>query len=79
MNYLVVFLHMLYMSVQVEFCVHEVLWRVNNNRKPMKFRDILYYLNAIFLQRVFEALNNVFKYSKTMRTECTKVHYLLET
>ena len=47
---------------------------VKNNEKPANFLDILYCLNAIFLWHVFEALNNVFKYSKTMRKEYTKAH-----
>jgi hypothetical protein len=76
MIYLVVLLCMLNMGVQVEICAREVVWRVNNNRKPTNFCDILYCLNVIFLQCVFEALNNVFSYSKTMRTECTKVHFV---
>jgi hypothetical protein len=42
----------------------------------MKFHDMLYYSNVILLQHDFEALNNVFSYSKTTRTECTKVHYV---
>jgi hypothetical protein len=74
MIYLVVLLRMLNMGVQVEICVREVIWMVNNNRKPMNFCDILYHLNVIFLQCVFEALKSVFSYSKTTRTECTKVH-----
>jgi hypothetical protein len=49
---------------------------VNNNEKPMNLRDILYCLNVIFLQCVFEGLNSVFSYSKTIRTECAKAHYV---
>jgi hypothetical protein len=65
---------MLNMGVQVEICAREVVWMMNNNEKPTKFRDILYYLNVIFLQRVFEALKSIFSYSKIMRLEFTKVH-----
>jgi hypothetical protein len=63
MNYLVELLHILYMGVQVEICVHEFAWSVNNNIKPTIFCDVLYDLNVIFFQRVFEALKNVFRYS----------------
>ena len=45
----------------------------------MNFYDILYCLKVIFFQRVFEALNNVFSYSKTPRTKCTKIHYVSAT
>jgi hypothetical protein len=31
MIYLVVLLHMLKMGVQVEICVGELIWKVNNN------------------------------------------------
>jgi hypothetical protein len=74
-----VLLCMLNMGVQVQICAREVIWMVYNNRKPTNFCDILYCLKVIFLQRVFEALNNVFSYSKTPRTECTKctkVHFV---
>jgi hypothetical protein len=30
----------------------------------------------IFLQRVFEALKSIFRYSKTTRTECVKAHFV---
>jgi hypothetical protein len=76
MRYLMVLLCMLNMGVHFQICVCEVVWMVYNNRKPVNFCDILYCLKVIFLQRVFEALNNVFSYSKTMRTECTKVHFV---
>jgi hypothetical protein len=49
MIYLVVLMCMINMGVNIEICVREIVWRVNNNEKPTKFRDILYYLNAIFL------------------------------
>jgi hypothetical protein len=71
MIYFVVLLCMLYMGVQVENCAFKVIWRVNNNRKPTIFCDVLYYLNAIFLQRIFEALKSIFRYSKTTRIDCT--------
>ena len=45
-----------------------------NNVKLANFCDILYSLNVIFLQYVFEDLNNVFKYSKATRTKCKKTH-----
>jgi hypothetical protein len=49
----------------VQICACEVVWMVYNNRKLVNFCDILYCLKVIFLQCVFEALNNVFSYSKT--------------
>jgi hypothetical protein len=57
--YLVLFLHMVNMGVQVEICAREVIRRENNNKKPTIFCDVLYHLNVIFLQRVFEALKSV--------------------
>jgi hypothetical protein len=66
--YLVVLLYMLNMGVQIKIYAREVFWRVKNNKKPMNFCDVFYCLNDIFLQCVFEALNNVFSNSKTMRT-----------
>jgi hypothetical protein len=71
--YLVVLLCMLNMGVQIEICECKVVWRVNNSGKPMNFHDFLYCLNVIFLQCVFEAPKSVFSYSKSTRTECTKV------
>jgi hypothetical protein len=79
MIYLVVFLCILYVGVPVEFCVREFVWRENHNIKRVIFYDILYHLNIIFLQHVFEALNNFFSYSKTTRKECTKVHSIFTT
>jgi hypothetical protein len=79
MNYLVVLLHMLNMGLQIEICAREVVWMVNNSKKLVNFRDILHCLDVIFLQRVFEALNRVFSYSKTTRTYCTKLHYVSAT
>jgi hypothetical protein len=61
MIYLVVLLCMINMGVQVEICALEVVWMVNDDEKPKNFCDILYCLNAIFLQRVFEALKSVFR------------------
>jgi hypothetical protein len=75
MRYFMVFLRMPNMGVQVQICALEVVWMVYNNKKPVNLCDILYCLKVIFLQHVFEALNNVFSYSKTPRTECTKVHF----
>jgi hypothetical protein len=72
MIYLVLLLCMVNMGLQVEICVREVVWRVNNNRKPVIFCDVLYHLNVIFLQRVFEGLKSVFSNSKTTRQRCTK-------
>jgi hypothetical protein len=77
--YLVVLLCMLNMSVQIEICAREVTWRMNNNGKPTNFHDILYCLNVIFLQCVFEGLNNVFSYSKTRTTKCTKALFISAT
>jgi hypothetical protein len=54
MNYLVVLLRILNMGIQVEICAHEVVLMVNNSRKTMIFRHILYCLNVTFLQCVFE-------------------------
>jgi hypothetical protein len=65
---------MLNMGVHFQIGACEVVWMVYHNRKPVIFCDILYCLKVIFLQCVFEALNNVFSYSKTTRTECTKVY-----
>jgi hypothetical protein len=62
MHYLMVLLHMLNMGVHVQICVREVVWMVYNNKKLVNFYDILYYLKVIFLQCIFEALNNVFSY-----------------
>jgi hypothetical protein len=76
MNYLVVLMCMLNMGVQVEICAHEVVWKANNHRKPVIFCDVLYHLNAIFLQCIFYGLNNVFSYSKTTRIDYDKVHYV---
>jgi hypothetical protein len=74
MIYLMVFLHMLNIGVQVETCVCEVIWRVNNDRKLVIFCDVLYHLNIIFLQHVFEALKRVFSYSKSIRKNCMYFH-----
>jgi hypothetical protein len=63
---------MVNMGLQVEICACEVIWKVNNNRKPMIFCDVLYHLNVIFLQRVFEGLKSIFSNSKTTRQRCTK-------
>jgi hypothetical protein len=79
MIYIVVFLCMVNIGVQVEICAHKVILMVNNSRKPVIFCDVLYHLNVIFLQRIFEGLNNVFSYSKTTRTKCAKAHYVSET
>jgi hypothetical protein len=79
MRYLMELLHMLNMGVHFQICAHKVVWMVYNSRKPVNFCDILYCLKVIFLQRIFEALNNVFSYSKTMRIMCTKEHYLSAT
>jgi hypothetical protein len=76
MIYLVVFLCMLNMGVQVKICAHEVVWMVNNNEKVANFHNILYRSNVIFLQRVFEGLSNVFSYSKTMREISNGVNHL---
>jgi hypothetical protein len=75
-NYLVVLLRMLNMGVQVEMFAHEVVWMVNNIKKTTNFHDILYHLNVIFLQLVFEGLNSVFRYSKTTKKNCNKVYYV---
>jgi hypothetical protein len=61
MIYLVVFLRMVNMGVQVEICARKVIWRVNNNRKIVNFCD--FYI-IIFLQRIFEALNRIFRLLK---------------
>jgi hypothetical protein len=42
----------------------------------VKFHGILYYLNVIFLQRVFEALKSIFRYSKTKRIDYIKAHFV---
>jgi hypothetical protein len=75
MRYLMMLLHMLNMGVQVQICVCEAVWMVYK-KKLVNLCDILYCSNVIFLQCDFEALNNVFSYSKTLRTECTKVHFV---
>jgi hypothetical protein len=49
MIYLVMFWHMVNMGLQVEICAREVVWRVNNMRKPMIFYDDLDHLNIIVL------------------------------
>jgi hypothetical protein len=74
MDYLVVLLHMLYMGLHDEICACEVIWMVDNNRKPTIFCDVLYHLNVIFLHRGFEVLKRIFNNAKTTRTKCTKVH-----
>jgi hypothetical protein len=61
-------------GLQVEVFVCEVIWRVNNSRKPTIFYDVLYHLNVVFLQHVFEALKSIFSNTKTMRTKCAKTH-----
>jgi hypothetical protein len=53
MNYLAVLIFMLNMGVQGEICVCEFVCRVNKSGKPTNLDDILYWLNVIFLQRVF--------------------------
>jgi hypothetical protein len=75
----VVLLHMVNMGVLVEICVREVVGRVNNNGKLVIFCDVLYHFNVIFLQRVFEGLNNVFSYSKTTQTECALAHFVFRS
>jgi hypothetical protein len=77
MIYLMVLLCMLNMGAHIEICAHEFVGRMNNNRKLVNFHDILYCLNIIFLQCVFEALNSVFSYSKTTIIVYTKVHLSL--
>jgi hypothetical protein len=52
-------------GLKVEIYAREVVWRVNNSRKPATFCDVLYHLNVIFLQRIFEALKSVFSNAKT--------------
>jgi hypothetical protein len=74
--YLLLLFCMLNMGVQVEIFAREVFWRVNNSRKPAIFCDVLYHLNVMFLQRVFEALKSVFSNAKTTRTGCTKIHFV---
>jgi hypothetical protein len=64
------------MGVNFQICVREVVWMVYNSRKPMNFCNILYYLKVIFLHCIFEALNSVFIYSKTLRIDYTKVHFV---
>jgi hypothetical protein len=74
MCHLMVLLRMLNIGVHVQIFARKVVWMVYNNRKPVNLCDILYCLKVIYLQRVFEALNNVFSYSKNLRIECTKEH-----
>jgi hypothetical protein len=50
---LLLLLHMVNMYLQVEICTHGVVRKVNNNRKPVFFCDVLYHLNAIFFCSVF--------------------------
>jgi hypothetical protein len=76
MIYLVLLLRMVNMGVQVEICAREIVLRVNNNRKPTIFCDVLYPLNVIFLQHVFEALKSVFRYSKIARIYSMPRHTL---
>jgi hypothetical protein len=63
---------MVNMGLQFEICARGVVWKVNNSIKPVIFCDILYHLNVIFLQRVFEGLKSVFSNSKTTRQRCTE-------
>jgi hypothetical protein len=63
----VMLLHMVSTGAYIEIFACQVVSRVNKNRKLVKFRDILYYLNVIFLQRVFEARKRVFSMSKTLK------------
>ena len=56
---------MVNMGVYVEIRARKFIWRVNNNGKPVNFRNILYSLNVIFLQRIIEALKRIFSNSKT--------------
>jgi hypothetical protein len=51
-------------GLQFEICAREVIWRVNNSRKSVIFYDVLYHLNVIFLQRVFEGLKSIFSNAK---------------
>jgi hypothetical protein len=74
MIYLVMFLCMVNKGVQVEICAREVVGRVNNNKKVGIFCDVLYHLNVIFLQCIFEGLKSVFRNAKTTRIDCTRVH-----
>jgi hypothetical protein len=67
------------MVVQVEICARKFVWRVNKIIKPMIFCDILYHLNAIFLQCVFEVLKCIFRYLKTKRIECYKERYIFSS
>jgi hypothetical protein len=76
MHYLMVLLCMLNMGVHFQISVCKVIWMAYNNIKLVNLRSNLYCLKVIFLQRVFEALNNIFIYSKTMITNCTKVHFV---
>jgi hypothetical protein len=64
MHYLMVLLCILNMGVNFQIVAHEVICMVYNRRKPVNFYDIVYYLQVNFLQHVFKALNNIFKYSK---------------
>jgi hypothetical protein len=72
--------HMENTGAQIEICVHEVVWRVKNNRKPKNFRDVLYRLNVTFLQCIFDSLKSIFsnskKKKKNTRTECDKAHFV---
>jgi hypothetical protein len=72
MIYHVLFLHMVNIGLQIEICACGFVWRVNNSRKPEIFCDILYHLNVIFLQHVFEGLKSIFSNSKTMIQRCTE-------
>jgi hypothetical protein len=65
---------MVNMGAQIGICARKVVWRVNNNKKPVIFCDILYHLNDIFLQRVFEALKRIFSNAETTRKDGAKAH-----
>jgi hypothetical protein len=66
--YLVVLLRILNMGVQVEILCMRSHLEGEQQQKTNEFPRHFIYLNVIFLQHVFEALNNVFSYSKTTRT-----------
>jgi hypothetical protein len=70
--YHVLFLHMVNIGLQIEICACGFVWRVNNSRKLEIFCNVLYHLNVIFLQHVFEGLKSIFSNSKTMIQRCTK-------